>query len=242
MAKIIVVASGKGGVGKSTSVTGISLALQSDGKKVLAVDCDIGLNSLDTMLNVGKEVLFNWGDAIAGRYSAVEAVTETPSGVCLLRAPQKYDPSYTCAAFQALVDELSEGFDFVLLDAPAGIGSGLVLASSPADLALIVSTPDEISVRCGQTAADLLYGRGIPDIKLIINRFDTKAVQRDRLLNIDDAIDATSLRLIGIIPQDDKIWYSFSNGISLSQKSKSYKAMTRIAGRLEGKRIYLRID
>ncbi len=242
MARKIVIASGKGGVGKSSVAAGLSCALQRAGHNVLVVDCDVGLRSLDIMLGTGENMLFNWGDVIMGRCSAESALTPTAYGPTLLCAPSEYEHEYTPQAMQKLAAEYEERFDYMIFDSPAGVGTGFKLSAAAADSAIIVATPDEVCVRSGAIAADNLAKLGIEYSRLIINRFDVKATVKRKLLNIDDVIDSTRLRLLGIIEQDTAISFNLSRGKPLPLRSGAAKAFNRIAGRLDGKRIPLKLD
>jgi len=242
MAKHIVIASGKGGVGKSSVSAGLALALQRDGYRVLLVDCDIGLRSLDLILGAGAELLFHWGDVIQQRCASEQAVIAAANGLSLLSAPTGFETEYTPAAMRELAAAYDEDFDFILFDSPAGVGMGLELAAAAAELALIVATPDEVCVRSGQIAADLLSGWGVAESRLIINRFDAKSVAKKKLLNIDEVIDSTHLRLLGVVPSDPSVMFYMSRGQMIDEKSKAMRAFERIAQRLNGKRVLLEID
>ena len=240
MAKKIVIASGKGGVGKSSVSAGLSCALQRAGHSVLVIDCDIGLRSLDIMLGASENMLFNWGDVITGRCAAHKALTPTAYGPMLLCAPKDFEHEYTAEAMKKLAAEYEERFDYMIFDSPAGMG--FKLSAAAADTAIIVATPDEVCVRNGAIAADNLANLGIEQSRLIINRFDVKATVKRKLLNIDDVIDSTRLRLLGIVEQDSAVSFNLSRGKPLPSRSKAAKAFERIADRLDGKRIPLKID
>ena len=242
MAKRIVIASGKGGVGKSSVSAGLACALGRAGHSVLVVDCDVGLRSLDIMLCACEEMLFNWGDVITGRCPAEKALTATACGPSLLCAPKGFELEYTPEAMRALAGEYSQRFDYILFDSPAGVGLGFKLAAAAAGFAVIVATPDEVCVRNGAIAADYLADLGIVQSRLVINRFDSKATVKGRLLNIDDVIDSTRLRLLGVVPQDSSVSFNMSRGKPLPPKSDAARAFDRIAGRLDGKRILLKIE
>ncbi len=242
MAKHIVIASGKGGVGKSSVSAGLALALRHSGYRVLLVDCDIGLRSLDLILGAGAELLFHWGDVVQKRCTPEQAITAVAGDLSLLSAPTDFDPAYTPEAMEKLALTYDASFDYILFDSPAGVGFGLELAAAAADLALIVATPDEVCVRSGQVAADRLAQLGVAESRLIINRFDSKAVAKSKLLNIDEVIDCTHLRLLGVVPADPAVTFGMSRGQAVAEKSKAMKAFARIAGRLNGKRILLEID
>lgn len=242
MATRIVIASGKGGVGKSSVTVGLACALQNSGHNVLVVDCDIGLRSLDLILGAGEGMLFTWGDIITSRCNCDEAITKTSCGPYLLCAPSDCDDSFTAEAMRSMAEEYEERFDYIIFDSPAGIGRGFRLAAAAANVAVVVATPDEVCVRNGAIAADRLAELGIEQSRLIINRFDKKAIIKGKLLNIDDVIDSTRLRLIGVVPQDNAITFTMSCGRQLPKKSVSAAAFRRIAARLDGKRVPLRID
>lgn len=242
MAARIVIASGKGGVGKSSFTAGLACALQNLGHNVLVVDCDIGLRSLDIILGVGADMLFTWGDIIAGRCSCDDALTRTNCGCSLLCAPSEYVECFTAEAMRSMADEFEERFDYILFDSPAGIGNGFKLAAAAANSAIVVATPDSVCVRSGAVTADKLSSMGIKNIRLVINRFDKKATIKGKRLNIDDVIDSTCLRLIGVVPQDNMLSFNMTCGKLLPKRSPSASAFLRIASRLEGKRVHLEID
>ena len=242
MAKHIVIASGKGGVGKSSVSAGLALALQRDGYRVLLVDCDIGLRSLDLILGAGAALLFHWGDVIQKRCAPDQAVIAAAGGLSLLSAPSDFEPAYTPEVMRELAAAYDGEFDYILFDSPAGVGLGLELAAAAAELALIIATPDEVCVRSGQVTADLLSRWGVAESRLIINRFDAKSVAKKKLLNIDEVIDSTHLRLLGVVPSDQTVLFRMSRGQLIGAKSKAMQAFVRIAQRLNGKRVLLEID
>ncbi|MBQ3005152.1 MAG: AAA family ATPase [Clostridia bacterium] len=233
MAIKTVFASGKGGVGKSSVTAGLASALAERGKKVLTVDSDIGLRSLDLILGVNEKMIFNWGDVILG-YCESEDATITTGSVDLLGAPLEFDEEFTKENLKKVLEKIEDKYDFILIDCPAGIGEGFRLASSVADNAIIIVTPDEVSVRSGEIAANALYSQGMEDVKVIINRFKEKSTIKGRLLNIDDVIDSAKLQLQGIVPEDPDITYSAIKGKPVEKGSPSYSAFKRIASRMCG--------
>lgn len=237
MADIYVVASGKGGVGKSTFVSNVALELARKGKKVLAVDCDIGLRSLDIMMDMSEETVYDWGDALLGRCSPGEVVTEGEAG--LAAAPRNYDEAFTPEKFSALIKEISEGYDIVLIDSPAGIGSGFRLACSAAGKAIAVTTPDPVCVRSCARAVDEIKASGIEDVRLIINMFEAKSVTKSRLLNIDECVDITCARLLGVIPMDRTLVFTEVTGEEADEFAPASQAFFRITRRLLGERVPL---
>ncbi len=236
----IVIASGKGGVGKSSAAVGIGHALKKLNKKVLLVDCDLSLGGLDIMLGVTKDVVFNWGDILAGRCETENAIIDA-RGISFLAVPDAQEEEFSKEAFNDLFSQLDGMFDYIIFDAPAGIAEGFTLCAGAADRAVIVATPDNVCVRSGARAADRLRTIGVDDIRLVINRFEVKPVKKHRLLNIDECIDAAGLQLIGIVPEDDAVTYSTVTGI-YPEFSRAARAFGRIARRFDGERLPLEIE
>lgn len=237
MAQIILVASGKGGSGKSTFTAGVSRALAAQGAKVLAADCDIGLRSLDLLLGMGDRVVFNWGDLLLGRCTAEQAIIKGEPD--FIAAPLDFCEEFTPEAVAEMFRNLSSAYDYILLDSPAGLERGFRLAAAAADRAVTVSTPDSVCVRsCGRTF-DALADLGISDVRLIINMFEVKPVCKQRLLNIDQCIDETGVQLLGIVPRDASLGYCSVTGEVPGEFSPSTLAFSRIAKRLRGQRVPL---
>lgn len=237
MAEIIVVASGKGGSGKSSFVTGVSRALARLGKKVLTIDCDIGLRSLDLLFGVSENVVFDWGDLLLDRCSAKQAIIK--GDVDLLTAPRSFCDDFTESAVSKLFKSFSEEYDYIFIDSPAGIDRGFRLAACAAEKAIVISTPDMVCVRSCSRAFDELRRMGVEDVRLVINMFEVKPVCKRKLLNIDQCIDETGVQLIGIIPRDINVGFSSVIGTAPGEFSPSTLAYTRIAKRLTGQRIAL---
>ena len=234
----IVVASGKGGVGKSTLSACLAQELVRRGHSVLLIDCDIGLRSLDLILGVDDHVLFTWADVVLGRCELHQAVM-LRDGIHLLCAPLQPERALEDDMLQKLVRSCTQ-YDVVLIDAPAGIGFGFRMATLAANRALIVSTPDPICVRSVATAARQVNRFGCKDIRLVINRFDKKQALRGRLMMIDDIIDQTETQLIGVVPQETRLFALTANGEPM-QEGLVLQAIRRIAARLDGENIPLTI-
>lgn len=228
MAEKIVVASGKGGVGKSSCSVAIGKELSTRGFRVLLVDTDIALRSLDVLLGVSDRVVFDWGDIICGRCSSEKAIIKCEKGA-LLSCPLRSSDAFTPQAFKETIMLFDRVYDYIIIDSPAGVDIGLDIASAPADRALIISTSDKVCVRSASKAAQRLSELGISDIRLIINRFVPKPVRRNKLLNIDSVIDSTAVQLIGVVPEDENITF----GIVMEKKSQiSYGPFVRITNRI----------
>lgn len=233
MAKKIILASGKGGVGKSSLTAGLAISLCEIGFNTLVIDFDIGMGCLDLILAADDTGIFNWGDVINETCEPMTALRST-IGPKLLVAPTSFDDSYTAEAVKKMVSFYDKHFDYILFDAPAGVSGGFRLAAECADEGIIVSTPDEVCVRVGQYAGDILYSMGLENVKLIINRFNKKLTSQGHYLNIDEVIDATVLQLIGVVPEDRKLSYCSVTGMQTLTKSPAKSAFHRIAKRLEG--------
>lgn len=237
MAEIIVVASGKGGSGKSSFVTGVGRALANQGKRVLAIDCDIGLRSLDLLFGVSESVVFDWGDIVLDRCRAEQAIIK--GDIDLLAAPRSFSDGLTLEATAKVFKSFSENYDYILLDSPAGIDRGFQLAACGADKAIVITTPDCVCVRSCARAFDELRRLGIEDARLVINMFEVKPVCKKKLLNIDQCIDETGVQLLGIVPRDINVGFCSVTGTVPGEFSPSTLAFSRIAKRITGKRIPL---
>lgn len=233
MAKKIILASGKGGVGKSSLTAGLAISLCDIGLNTLVIDFDIGMGCLDLILAADDTGIFNWGDVINETCEPMTALRST-IGPKLLVAPTYFDEGFTAEAIKKMVDIYDRQFDYILFDSPAGVSGGFKLAAECADEGIIVSTPDEVCVRVGQYAGDILYSMGLENVKLIINRFNKKLTTQGHYLNIDEVIDATVLQLIGVVPEDRKLSYCSVTGMQTLTKSPAKSAFHRIAKRLEG--------
>ena len=231
MAKKIAIASGKGGVGKSSLTVGIGKALAARDKKVLLIDCDC-LKSIDLLTGITEFLLYNWGDVIKERCESENALY-SPGDVSVITCPDTYE-DITAEQMKTLIKKYENDFDYILLDSPAGIDRGLTLACSVADRGLVVSTPDLVCVRSACIAAREMAKQGIADTRLVINRVKKRDVTKGRLLNVDSVIDSTEIQLIGVVPEDAKIRLG-SMGQGIYKKGQvSYKAFQNIAARLEG--------
>ena len=241
MQQRIAVVSGKGGVGKSTVSAGLAQQMAARGHRVLLIDCDIGLRSLDLILGVDEHVLFTWADVALGRCSLKQAVLEVMvfGGIHLLCAPLQPERALREEMLQALVKSCAE-YDVIIVDAPAGIGFGFRAAVLACSRCLIVATPDPICVRSVSVASKQAARLGCEDIRLLINRFDRRQALRGEFLMIDDVIDLTETQLIGVVPQETRLFARTANGAPL-QESIVTQALARVAARLDGENVPLDI-
>ena len=237
-AKKILFTSGKGGVGKSTLSTTFAKLLSSQDKKVLMIDFDISLRTLDIMLSVSDLVLYDWYDVITEKCNPETALLKT-KGPYLLAAPIG-DISVDERDIKKLISFYDNDFDFIILDCPAGVGDILTLTLGISDSAFIISTPDFVCVRSAAVAARKAFDMSVPS-RLIINRFKKNTVTNGRALNIDDVIDATGVQLIGVVPDDMDLSLTILNGELIDPALPSVKAVKRIIKRMNGENIPLNI-
>lgn len=236
MAEKILVASGKGGVGKTSVTVGLGKALHQVGKKVLIIDCDI-LRSVDLLTGVTEKLLYDWGDVILERCEPSQAVYSS-ADIDVITCPFSYE-GFDGEMMKKLVAFFDEQYDYIFLDAPAGIGKGFELALGASDRALVVSTADMVCVRSACRAADVIFASGMEDVRLIINRVMKKDIKKGRLLNVDSVIDSTQVQLIGVIPEDAAIRLGSMGKNIYRTGQASYIPFTNIAARIRGEYIDL---
>lgn len=232
--KRIIIASGKGGVGKSTLSSHLALALSRLGKRVLLIDCDFENRCLDIIFSLEDSVTFDLGDVIANRIAPKEAVKNISDNLFFVPAPPPgaYDVSL-CDPAPALnlITEYVDP-DYVIYDTGAGTRVPLILARNCADSAVIVATQSPMSVRAADSVGDILFSEGITDLSLVIQNFHIKEAAKGTLDGITSMIDKTRLRLIGVVP------YSHSTavaGISVTGKYDDIScAADNIAARITG--------
>lgn len=208
MSKVIVIASGKGGTGKSTVSVCLAAALIKYNKKVLLIDGDCGLRGLDILLGVKESIIFDCADAVCGNCRPEEAIYQSRNfdNLYLMSAPFDIDNEVSPAVFKQLVEEIKDGFDYVIIDCPAGVGSGFETASAAAESAMIVTNPEPISVNGGEKVKAKLVSQGIEDIRLVINRFDKDQFWDMGVFeDLDEIIDRIGAQLIALIPYDVRI-------------------------------------
>ena len=239
MGTAIVITSGKGGTGKTSLTGGIAAALSKLGKSVLCVDMDIGLRNLDISLGLNDRALMDFTDVAEGRCPLSRAAVQHPNlpGLFLLTAPMTLSPTLKKEDVRALLNTARTYYDYILIDSPAGLGTGFQLATCGADRALVVATNDASSLRDAQrTVSELDH---IRQVHLIMNRIQPKLLRRLRT-TIDDAMDAAGLPLLGVVPEDPQVILSANLGQPLilsTGRQGAATACTNIARRLDGQRV-----
>lgn len=232
----VTIASAKGGVGKSTFCANIGRIHSLHGKRVLLVDMDIGVRSLDILLGVAEKTVYNWGDIIKGNCDFRKALIEAANNLYLLPAPVDFAEAYTPEAFKNAIEPFKKDFDYILLDSPAGLEKGFLLSAAAGDSCIIISTPDSISIRAASFAAQSVRASGIANVRLVINKFNKKL---HKAINVDYVIDTVGARLLGIIPEDAAV-YNSVNGGKIPYDCKGNGALVRISRRMNGENIPFR--
>ncbi len=241
MSEVIVVTSGKGGVGKTTTSANIGTGLATLGKKVVLIDTDIGLRNLDVVMGLENRIVYNLVDVVEGNCRAKQAMIKDKklNNLFLLPSAQTRDKtSVTPEQMQALINELREEFDYIILDCPAGIEQGFKNAIAGADRALVVTTPEVSAIRDADRIIGLLEANNIKKQHLIVNRLRMDMVKRGDMMSIEDVVDILSIDLIGAVPDDENIVISTNHGEPLvGTDCLSGKAFMNICHRIMGEEV-----
>jgi septum site-determining protein MinD len=242
MGRVIVVTSGKGGVGKTTSTANLGTALALLGKTVVVVDADVGLRNLDIVMGLESRIVYTSMDVMDKQCELAKALVKDRrvDGLTLLAASQKNNKDdIQPEQMKAICDKLKTAHDFVLVDSPAGIERGFSNASAGADEAIVITTPDVSAIRDADRIIGLLQHARIEPINLILNRFSPQLVGNGSMMDKTDVLDILNIDLIGIVPEDTGVITSTNRGIPLVYEDASLgsQAYMRIARRLTGQRI-----
>lgn len=242
MAKVIVITSGKGGVGKTTSTANIGTALSLEKKNTVIIDADIGLRNLDVVMGLENRIVYDLVDIVEGRCRLKQAMIKDKrfGNLYLIPAAQTRDKdAVTPEQMKKLCDDLREEFDYILLDCPAGIENGFKNAIAGADEAIVVTTPEVSAVRDADRIIGLLEASELPSPKLIVNRIRMDMVQKGDMMNIEDIVDILAIDLIGIVPDDENIVISTNKGepAVIHNRSLAGQAYKNIARRIEGEKV-----
>lgn len=239
MATVIAVTSGKGGTGKTSLVGAVGSCLAALGHPTLCIDMDVGLRNLDLTLGLSDRALMDFTDVVEGRCPLEKAVVEHPEirGLFLLTAPFSLPLDVPEEAMRGLLRQARERFEYILLDAPAGLGQGFQLAVCGCDRAIVVSTTDASALRDAQRTVTVLSQR-VEQIHLVVNRVQPKLLKKLHT-TIDDAMDAAGLPLLGVVPEDNLVMLSANQGRPLILCSNKGAAVgyRNIAFRIEGRKV-----
>lgn len=238
MGEVLVITSGKGGVGKTTTVACLGASLALEGHSVALVDADIGLRNLDLALGLENYILYDLLDVVAGTCLLRQALVKDKRfpGLWLLPAAQTRDKAaISPEQMAALLEKMKEEFDFVLVDCPAGIEQGFKNAIAGADRAVIVTVPEVTAVRDASRVKALLDANGISIAGMVLNRYRQKMAKRGDILGVDDAVDILALELLGVVPEDEAVVRLGNIGEPLALiKTPAAQAYRQIARRLAG--------
>ena len=248
MSQVIVVTSGKGGVGKTTTTANIGAGLAEKGHKVLLIDTDIGLRNLDVVMGLENRIVYDLVDVIEGKCRIPQALIKDKrcSNLSLLPAAQIRDKNdINEEQMKTLIEVLRKDFDYIIIDCPAGIEQGFKNAIAAADRAIVVTTPEISATRDADRIIGLLEANGIKDPKLIVNRIRMDMVKENNMLSVADMLDILAIGLIGVVPDDESIVISTNKGEPLVYKGETLaaKAYRNIVERIEGKEVdFLNLD
>jgi septum site-determining protein MinD len=241
-AQVVTISSGKGGVGKTTTVANIAVALAALGQKVVCIDGDIGLRNLDVVMGLENRIVYDIVDVVEGRCRTRQAMIRDKRmpELFLIPAAQTRDKNAVSPSDMIrLCDELRSEVDWILIDSPAGIERGFRNAIAPADKVLVVTNPEMSAVRDADRVVGLLEAEEKPAPALIINRLNVNMVKRGDMLSVDDVFDLLRIELIGIVPEDENVIVASNRGTPLTMdgKTRAGQAFQNIARRLRGEQV-----
>jgi len=241
-AQVVTISSGKGGVGKTTAVANLAVALAMDGDKVVCIDGDIGLRNLDVVMGLENRIVYDIVDVIEGRCKLRQAMIRDKHlpELYLIPAAQTRDKnSVSPSDMKRVCDELRSSTDFILIDSPAGIERGFRNAIAPADRVLVITNPEVSAVRDADRVIGILEAEEKHSPALVINRLNPDLVKQHDMLSAEDDLDLLGIQLIGIVPEDEAVIVGSNRGTPVSQDPKSHagQAFRNIAHRLKGQEV-----
>ncbi len=241
MSEVIVITSGKGGVGKTTTSANVGTGLAILGKKVVLIDTDIGLRNLDVVMGLENRIVYNLVDVAEGNCRMKQALIKDkryPNLFLLPTAQTRDKTAVNPEQMVKLVDDLRADFDYILLDCPAGIEQGFQNAIAGADRAIVVTTPEVSAIRDADRIIGLLEAADMGIIELVVNRIRADMVKRGDMMSLDDVIDILAVDMIGAIPDDEDVVISTNQGEPLvGMGTPAGQAYMDICRRLMGENI-----
>jgi septum site-determining protein MinD len=240
--RTVVIASGKGGVGKTTVAANVGSALALRGRKVVLIDANFGLRNLDTVLGLESLVRSDLGDVVSGKRKVEEAMVKDGrfGELYLISAPDRgIGDAVAPEKLKEVCDQLKQQFDYVIVDSPNGLESGFRVTLAPADEAILVATPEVSAVCNADRVIGLLQKAGIPKPGLVLNRVRHQMVRRGDMLTVGDIVGLLGLPLIGLIPEHEEVVVATNRGLPLVRSRLSWcgKAFRDVAARLEGEKV-----
>lgn len=238
MGEVIVITSGKGGVGKTTTTANIGAGLSKFDKKVVVIDTDLGLRNLDVVMGLENLIVYNLVDVIEGTCRLKQALIRDKryENLYLLPSAQTKDKTaISPGQMKKLTSQLKDEFDYILLDCPAGIEQGFQNAIAGADRAIVVTTPEVSAIRDADRIIGLLESNRLKKIDLIINRIRMDMVKRGDMMSVDDVTEILSVPMIGALPDDEQVVIGTNQGEPVvGLDSKAGKAYLNICKRIMG--------
>lgn len=241
MGEVIVVTSGKGGVGKTTTSANIGTGLAISGKSVVLIDTDIGLRNLDVVLGLENRIVYNLVDVIEGNCRIKQALIKDKRypGLHLLPSAQTRDKTaVNPEQMKKLTDQLREEFDYVILDCPAGIKQGFKNAIAGANRAIVVTTPEVSAIRDADRIIGLLNAYEMEQIDLVVNRLRPDMIKRGDMMSINDVVEILSIHLLGAVYDDENVVVATNHGEPLvCSQSYAGRAYLNICKRILGEEV-----
>ncbi len=241
MSEVIVVTSGKGGVGKTTTSANVGTGLAAMGKRVVLIDTDIGLRNLDVVMGLENRIVYNLVDVVEGKCRIKQAVIRDKRHQSLYLMPSAQTRDKTAVTPQQMVQmigQLKEHFDYIILDCPAGIEQGFQNAIAGANRALVVVTPEVSAIRDADRIIGLLEANEFKQIDLVVNRLRHEMVKRGEMMTASDVVDILGIPLIGVVPDDENVVVSTNQGEPLvGNSTMAGRAYQNICERVLGKEV-----
>ena len=238
--KVTMIASGKGGTGKSTVSVLLGSRLAARGKKVLLIELDSGLRSVDIIAGVYGKTVYDIEDVLSGRCEGGKAVVESPiyPGLSVISAPYE-GGAVRGDALEVLTKRMTDYFDEIILDTAAGMGEAFQAAARVRDRALLVLTPDPVALRDGHIAADALLDGGMRTVRLVMNRVRADSFRTSGVRDLDECIDTVAVQLIAVLPESAEVQRAAAQGQPLADDCMAYRAVDALAARLQGELVPL---
>lgn len=225
MGKAIVIASGKGGTGKTTLAANLGATLALQGHKVVLIDLDTGLRNLDLYLGMENNIVYDINDVLTGVCRIRQALVKVkafPGLMFMAASPQKPTGEITPLHIKVLCSKLKQKYDYIIIDAPAGIDDGMVVATGGADMGIIVVTPEYSSLRNAEIVKNTLEEQGIKKIAYVVNKIDLKLIEQGKAPTFEEVTKSIRDKIVGIIQRDDNVHVSTNLGIPIVSMTETY--------------------
>ena len=243
MARVIVITSGKGGVGKTTTTSNIGMSLARLGKTTLLIDADVGLRNLDLLLGLENRIIYTGLDVLNEKCRLEQAIIKDKRQSKLAFLPlssNRIDLPITSNQIKKLIKLVQSDYEYILIDSPAGIDNGFQTAIECASEAIVVVTPEVPSIRDADRVVGILMSKGMEKINLIINRIRPNMIRTDDMMSIEDVTNILGISLVGVIPDSEKIIIASNRGEPIVLEDKNCLpgiAFESTARRLNGEEV-----